>query len=200
MAPTVVATAKDPNANSYCDEDFAADYFDGRLNAGAWSADPALQPTALVMATMRLEQEKYKGTRSTQTQALKFPRIGVTDDDGVALNPDVVPVDVKRATCELALAMLAAGTGDITAGTGLEQFKSLAVSSIRLDLRDPIASKSDAPGLYPVVPGDPANTIAVNRYQLPFQVQRLLRSFLVTDIPKSAQGTAGFGTVRLSRS
>jgi hypothetical protein len=200
MAPTVVATAKDVAANSYCDEDFASNYFDGRLNSDAWSADPSLQPTALVMATNRLEQEKYKGTRTTQAQALKFPRIGVTDDDGLALNPDLVPLDVQKATCELALALLQAGSSDITAGTGLEQFKSLAVSSIRLELRDPTASKSDSPALYPQIPGDPANTVAVNRYQLPYQVQRLLRSFLVTDIPQSAQGAAGFGTVRLSRS
>lgn len=198
MPPTVVATPKDPTANSYCDEDFASDYFDARLNSAAWSADPTLQPTALVMATNRLEQEKYLGTRTTTTQALKFPRVGITDDDGATLDPDVVPLVVKQATCELALALLIAGTSDPTAGTGLEQFSSLAVSSIRLDLRAPVASHSDNPALYPEVPGDPANTIAVNRYQLPFQVQRLLRYLLVTDVPKSAR--SGWNFVRLSRS
>lgn len=192
---TLIADAKSPTANSYCDDAFAQAYFDTRLNATAWSGAGDKQETALLMACNRLEQEKYKGTRTTAAQALKFPRIGLVDDDGMAVDSDVVPLVVKQAQCEYALDLL---IGDTTRGTGLEQFKSLAVSSIRLDMRDPITSKSDTPSQYPTIPGDPASTLAVNRSQMPMQVQRLLRNWLITDIPQGAH--SGWATVRLSKS
>jgi hypothetical protein len=192
------STAKDSAANSYCSQAFADAYFDSRLNSTPWSSNSDKQENALITATNRLEQEKYKGTRTTSTQALKFPRVGLVDDDGVTLSADVVPIQVCQAQCELALALLAGGTSDITAGTGLEAFKSLAVGPIRLDLQDPVTSGSDDPKLYPRVPGDPANSVAVSRWQLPFQVQRLLRAWLITDVPKASAG--GWGAVRLSKS
>jgi hypothetical protein len=192
---TLIDTAKAADANSYCSDAFAQAYFDARLNATAWSGAGDKQETALLMACARMEQEKYKGTRTTTAQALKFPRIGLVDDDGLAVDPDVVPLVVKQAQCEYALDLL---IGDTTRGTGLEQFKSLAVSSIRLDMRDPITSQSNNPNLYPAVPGDPATTLAVNRAQMPMQVQRLLRMWLITDVPQGAQ--SGWGTVRLSKS
>lgn len=192
---TLNATAKAPDANSYADDAFAQAYFDARLNSTAWTSAGDKQETAMLMACNRMEQEKYKGTRTTSTQALKFPRIGLTDDDGLAVDPDTVPLAVKQAQCEYALDLL---IGDTTRGTGLEQFKALAVGSIRLDIRDPIISESNNPNQYPKVPGDPATSIAVNRAQLPMQVQRLLRNWLITDVPQGAR--SGWGTVRLSKS
>jgi hypothetical protein len=194
---TIVATAKDPAANSYCDQAFADAYFDSRLNSSAWASNGDLQEAALLTATARLEQEKYRGTRTTTTQALKVPRVGLTDDDGAPVDPDVVHLLFKQAECELALDMLNNGKTDTLKGTGLEAFKSLAVGSIKLDLHDPVVSGSDNSSMYPRVPGDPASSIAVSRWQLPFQVQRLLRNWLVTDVPKSA---SSWGTVRLSKS
>jgi hypothetical protein len=191
----LISTAKAADANSYVDDAFAQAYFDTRLNATAWSGAGDKQETALLMACNRMEQEKYRGTRTTTTQALKFPRIGLVDDDGAAVDPDTVPLAVKQAQCEYALDLL---IGDTTRGTGLEQFKSLAVSSIRLDMRDPTTSESNNPSLYPKVPGDPATSVAVNRAQLPMQVQRLLRLWLITDVPQGQQ--SGWGTVRLSKS
>jgi hypothetical protein len=194
---TIISTAKDPTANSYCDQNFADAYFDSRLNSSAWASNGDKQEAALLTATARLEQEKYKGARTTTTQALKIPRTGLTDDDGNAVDPDTVPLLFKQAECELALFMLNSGTTDTTTGTGLEAFKSLSVGSIKLDLQNPVVSGSDNPSMYPRVPGDPASSVAVSRWQLPFQVQRLLRNWLITDVPKSA---SSWGTVRLSKS
>jgi hypothetical protein len=192
------ATPKHVAANSYCDDTFAQAYFESRTPNVAWTSNSSLQENALITATNRLEQERYKGARTTTTQALKVPRTGLTDDDGQAVNPDVVPIEFMRAECELAYAILAAGTSDITAGTGLEAFKALAVGPIRLDMRDPEVSDTNNPNAYPKVPGDPANYIATSRAQLPFQVQRLLRRWLITDQPASV--ASGWGTVRLSKS
>lgn len=195
----LLATAKDPAANSYCDAVFADAYFETRTPNVAWTSNGDKQENALITATNRLEQEKYKGARTTTTQALKFPRTGLKDDDGAVVNPDTVPIELMRAECEEAYAILAAGTSDITSGTGLEAFKALAVGPIRLDMRDPEVSNSDNTNMYPKVPGDPSHSIAISRAQLPFQVQRLLRNWLITDVPTAAAASS-FGTVRLSKS
>jgi hypothetical protein len=49
---------------------------------------------------------------------------------------DTVPDPIQQACFELALALLTAGTTDLLAATGLEQFERLAVGSIDLTMRD----------------------------------------------------------------
>lgn len=161
MALTLDATPKGVNSNSYATRAEADAYFDGRMNAGAWTAATnAQKDLALVAATSRLEQEKYKEGRTTTEQRLQWPRAYVlTPDENFRswYDPDVVPRPIKEACFELALAMLNAGTVDTLAETGLEGFDSVTVGPLSIDI-----TKSFRGG------------------QLPANVRRLLRGLTTT--------------------
>jgi len=154
--PVVVATAKSASANSYVTRASAQSYLDTRLAVDAWTAASGPdQDRALIMATSRLEQERYEGSRTTETQRLQWPRDGVYDADGYAYDEDVIPRPVEEATAELALALLA---GEISlAPTGLEGFEELSVGPVSLTPRGAGGSPS-----------------------LPAQVTRILRGLRTT--------------------
>lgn len=133
MALTLKATAGASDANCYLTLNEAIAYFEGRPGAEAWEdASTAERTKALVGATMRLEQEQYRGTRASDTQALAWPRSGVTYD-GAELSDQTVPVVVQRACCEEALALLE--EPERYAATGLEGFTSVDVGSLSLGIR-----------------------------------------------------------------
>lgn len=79
-------------------------YWTSRGNV-AWAADTAAKEIALRKGSDYLEQ-KYRllwnGSRVNSTQALSWPRIGVVVD-GFDVPANLVPMEVKRATIELAL-------------------------------------------------------------------------------------------------
>lgn len=84
----------------------ATSYHAARGNA-AWAAlaSDALREQALRRATDYLEQVyglKWKGERTTHTQALSWPRYDVCAN-GFDVDSDVVPVAVQRACAEMAL-------------------------------------------------------------------------------------------------
>jgi hypothetical protein len=128
------ATVAGPTANAYCDADTAQAYFDGRPFAAAWTAASLSQrEQALVYATMLLDREKWVGIKGTTTtggyaQALAWPRRWAQSlefdqqadyiaeyfvDTTIAYYSSLtIPVPIIRATCELALAVLNAGTTD----------------------------------------------------------------------------------------
>lgn len=137
--PTVDATAKGANSNSYVTRAEAQTYFDGRLNVANWTAaSDANKDRALIMATARLDQEAYEGTPTTTTQALKWPRSGTFDSDGIHWDQDVVPAPVKEATYETALELL---DGSLTlAPTGLEGYLEVIVGTIEVTPRHGRAS------------------------------------------------------------
>jgi len=135
--PTLVATAKATNANSYVDVATAATYLSGRPNTTAWdNASTDDQTIACIAATMRLETEVWQGSRTTSTQRLAWPRSGVTDFEGWPLengNIDTIPVLIQNATAELALALLQTPT--LLERNALDAFTSLAVPGVSLDTR-----------------------------------------------------------------
>ena len=72
-------------------------YMLNRLDASAWtSATAAKKLTALIDATLRIEQLNYRGTKAVATQQFQMPR----DDD------TVIPVEYKYACIELAYSLL----------------------------------------------------------------------------------------------
>lgn len=84
----------------------ATQYHADRGNT-AWAAlaSDALREQALRRATDYMEQtygQKWKGARSTDAQALSWPRYDVCAN-GFDVDSDVVPVAVQRACAELAL-------------------------------------------------------------------------------------------------
>jgi hypothetical protein len=186
--PTVGGAA----SNSYVDVATADTYFDNRTNAGAWNnvVDTDDKARSLIMATDRIDQEKFRGNVASSTQRLKFPRTGISYDDGTAIPSTVVPRQVCNATMELALEILRGGTTDVLAATGLEQFKSIRAGTVDITMRDPLQPEQYL---------DPeATALANQRNQLPPQVQRLLRRWLITDLPAISLLKTGYS--QLSRS
>ena len=85
MAITIVATAGSATANSYITLSDADDLIDGFVqdeDVVAWaSATDDQKNRALYTATQRLDRERFKGARATDTQALQWPRTGVRKPD-----------------------------------------------------------------------------------------------------------------------
>ncbi len=86
--------------NSYIDIEEADEYFAGRLHAESWSgADSETKEKALKQATKEIDRQPLTGRKTTDNQALAFPRY--PDEE--------IPEAVKEACCEEALALLERG-------------------------------------------------------------------------------------------
>jgi len=86
--------------NSYIDIEEADEYFAGRLHAESWGqADDETKEKALKQATREIDRQPLTGRKAADDQALAFPRYPDTE----------VPVAVKDACCEEALALLERG-------------------------------------------------------------------------------------------
>jgi hypothetical protein len=92
--------------DSYLSVAEATAYLAARLDAGAWtSATTDDKGRALVSATRLIDRRIYMGAKTSDTQALQFPRTGLVCD-GIEVASDTVPQKVLDATAELALAIL----------------------------------------------------------------------------------------------
>jgi len=103
------ATPGGPNANSYCTIIEADQYFNNRIHSDDWTGlDYQNKSAALITATSMLDwYMQWEGSRTTTTQNLDWPRIGVTGEDDVELPDDEIPKAIKVATIELALSISA---------------------------------------------------------------------------------------------
>lgn len=130
------------NENSYVDVAEADAYFSDRLHSSAWeTANIADKPKALIQATKAIEELSFNGYRYLETQALSFPRYELVKD-GVELDPAVVPEQVKEAVFEYAIVML---SEDYTAPNDLDQFESVSLGSISIDVNNSKKSKGLPP-------------------------------------------------------
>ena len=104
------ATVGGANSNSYATVAEGDSYFGDRLNSTEWTdATTGTKEKALVTATRRIDEEMFLGFKVTITQALKWPRAGVNDEDGVALYNSAtpaIPQRIKEATFVAALELL----------------------------------------------------------------------------------------------
>ena len=107
---TLKATAGAVDANAYATRDEAVAIFAGRQSSRAWaSASDAKRDVALIEATAELEQRfTWRGEKAASTQALAFPRIGLTRD-GVEVAADSIPAELVRATALYADFLLGGG-------------------------------------------------------------------------------------------
>lgn len=140
---TLVATAGDPTANAYIDVAGADAYFGARLQASAWTgAATADKTAALIWATRILDTRiEWNGLRTTQTQALDWPRSYVRDPNSLRATaeifPDsimyvpstVIPQDLQDACCEMAMSLIVADRSLDASSRGLKSAKvgSMAV-------------------------------------------------------------------------
>ena len=129
--------------NSYITTSDANTYFEDRLNSTQWDdADDTDKSKALIQATKIIDTKNYFGTKTSDAQLLKFPRIGLIYD-GVELDTIIVPVNVKDAVCELAIWLL---QDDFTAPNDLSQFNSVKLGALEIE-----TSSNQAKGLPPLV-------------------------------------------------
>lgn len=118
MALAIDATVGGAASNSFVTLAEWTTYMEGRLNSDAFDdADSDdTRNRALAEATRELSAVGWRGDRTDDTQALAWPRQWVCNPDdpnGDYFDTGVIPDRVKRATYELALAFLKAGTTDI---------------------------------------------------------------------------------------
>jgi hypothetical protein len=115
------ATVGGAAANSYATQAAASLYFGDRLDATTWTgATTGDKDSSLIMATLRLDTEDYKGAPMFFTQRLKWPRAWVYDHDGRLLTSSSIPQVIQQATFEYALALLKDPT--LLGDSGLEGF------------------------------------------------------------------------------
>ena len=126
MALTV--TPASATANSYATVAEADAYLAVRGDTSTWTAlTPGAKEAKLQWAAIYLDTLTFKGTRSTSTQALQWPRIGVWDRDG--FDVDGIPQALKNAQAEMAFQLIA---NDWTQGLGPVTNETLSVGSISL--------------------------------------------------------------------
>jgi hypothetical protein len=131
MAVIIDATVGGANANSYVTLAQADAYLEARLNVTAWtSATTDTKNRALVEAQRTLGPLPWAGSRTTDTQAIAWPRAYVVNPDAplpvsraarenllpqgiVFYEDDVIPQRVKDAQVELALEFLKSGATDL---------------------------------------------------------------------------------------
>jgi hypothetical protein len=105
----LIATIGASDSNSYVDQLFASEYFNSRIGSDEWmSAISSVRDSALMMATDILDTNfEWIGDISSDTQSLRWPRKNAIDVDGRDVPENVVPIQIKRASCELAISIIA---------------------------------------------------------------------------------------------
>jgi hypothetical protein len=104
--------ALEVNVNSYVDVDEAESYFETRLDVPAWhNADNEDRESSLVTATQLIDELAFKGSMTSLSQSLAWPRKNVTYYSSKAgqlldVPSNVVPKEVKTAIFEQALHLL----------------------------------------------------------------------------------------------
>lgn len=111
MAVTLVVEtgAVVSGANTFISKTDADTYHEYRGHASWALASEANRNIALINGAdylCRKYRLAWKGARYDEDQALCWPRSGVSNEDGVALDYDVIPQAVKDAQCEAALIYL----------------------------------------------------------------------------------------------
>lgn len=134
MAITLITTPKAANANSYAEVVDADSYNETHLYNTAWTgATSERKKAALVWATRLLDNEmEFMGWKTTSTQKLLWPRVGVWDREGQTyFDDDLIPYFIVDAVSELARKLLEA---DRTAEPDTKGFTQIRVGSISLTI------------------------------------------------------------------
>jgi hypothetical protein len=130
------STAGGASSNSYTSVASADTYLlTESIGHADWEDEAdADKEAALMTATREMERMSWKGTCSTTTQALEWPRTGVYDRKGNEYSTSTVPTAIQQACAELAFAILQSAA--IDDGEDLSAFKSIAIGDEKFELRD----------------------------------------------------------------
>lgn len=128
MAVTLVV-----GTNTYIDLADAETYLEGSINTSAWDAKSTDEKNRLlVSATRYLDRQDWVGEKTSDVQALDWPRTGVTDPDGNAVDDSTVPQFILNAECELAAAMAADSSIQESSSTGSD-VKRLKADTVEIE-------------------------------------------------------------------
>ena len=106
MTATIDATTGGANANSYLTVAAADTLTETMLGTLAWATATTDSKTrALITATRGLDTLGWVGSKATTTQALDWPRTGVSCD-GVDYDSTAIPAQILYATFDLANSLL----------------------------------------------------------------------------------------------
>tara|TARA_Y100000310_G_scaffold160700_1_gene160534 strand:- start:1261 stop:1764 length:504 start_codon:yes stop_codon:yes gene_type:complete len=119
-------------ANTYISLADAETYFEGRLNITDWDgATDANKNIALAMSAALLDDYfKFEGHKTTQEQALSWPRYDI-HIDGFHIPSTTIPQRLKDACAEYAMWLL---RSDRTAEEDSVGFKSLKAGSLSMEI------------------------------------------------------------------
>lgn len=124
------------NSTSYISEAYADDYFEiDRVFAPAWTALTSEQKQELLgWATRVLDQKVvWNGVRTTDTQALAWPRQSVYNRYGELIDSNEIPFQLEQATAEFAKYLAA---NDPTVGSGVDYIKSVRLDVLEVEYMD----------------------------------------------------------------
>lgn len=99
----IISTPSAENANSFVDLAFAEAFFSTKFGADAWDTfSTPNKEKLLVSATEAVNVYNFGGQKTVRTQALEWPRQFLTDPAGYALSSTDIPLNLKKAVCEMA--------------------------------------------------------------------------------------------------
>lgn len=152
MAFVFDSTTGGANANSYISVAEADDFFAAHLESSFWAIPTAKKQAALVQATNRIDREQFGGQLTHRnTQRLQFPRSYLIARDTQMVNPefndaynsfyfrnpDTIPLELKQATCEMALYLLKRQSGEFSVDDNdLETLSNYKVGPLDLAIKD----------------------------------------------------------------
>ena len=107
MPVTLVATAGGATSNSYCTIAEATVYHGKRFLNTAWTdADKKDCEKVLMWSTRLMDQLNWRGQKTDQNQALRWPRVGCADREGFPTSYTDIPTVIKDACAEWAFYLL----------------------------------------------------------------------------------------------
>jgi len=140
-----------PSFNAYASVAQADAYHATRLHNTTWTgATTGTKESAIIWATRNFEVLDWKGWMTNPAQNLQWPRTGVFRNGGeifdaseaalyynILFDGATIPTFLRDATAEAAMWLIAS---DVTAATGTEGFKAIAVDTVKLEI-----DKADRP-------------------------------------------------------
>jgi hypothetical protein len=118
----------------------------------AWSAlSQDVKERLLTWASRILDNRtRWAGRKAVETSALRWPRIGVRDRDGVAIPGNAIPDAVRVATAELARLLM---VEDRTAERDQDALKSLKADVVELEFAEGYRLKTIPPHIGYILSG-----------------------------------------------
>ena len=101
-----------PNANSYCDLDYALEYCTMKGYTDWQNLSEDMQKVYIIRGTEFVDNfYNWRGVRRKQSQSMAFPRDEIYDDDRYPVNG--IPDKLKKACLEAAFLNVTAGTSTL---------------------------------------------------------------------------------------